>query len=304
LKRSIGVTLSAIATILGSVVLLLFAALLLSLLFLPMRVPEQTLFVRISWVIGALTFSLFAVWGIVTAIGLFRLRPWSRWSILIFSGMLAFIGAISIVPTALMQFPTPPGSPPHMMAIVKAVGIAFYLFVALIGAAWLWFFSTATTRAQFGSGVAPVSSSRRPLSVSLIALLLLFGALMCLVATFLPMPATVLGLVLTGPAARIVFLAMAAAQFALGVGLWRLNPLSRILTLVYLGFGAVNAVLYVVLPGLPARIAASVSFLPDELLRYSTYNLGPNLLVGLFAGLLFNGILFWLLLTRRPAFQH
>jgi hypothetical protein len=149
-----------------------------------------------------------------------------------------------------------------------------------------------------------VSLSGRPLSVSLIALFLLFGALMCLVAALLPMPAAVLGLLLTGPAARLALLAMAAAQLALGVGLWRLNPLSRVLTLVFLGFGAANTVLFVVLPGLPARITALMSFLPDELRQYSTYNLGPNLVVGLITCLLFNGILFWLLLTRRPAFQH
>lgn len=304
MKRSIGVTLSAIATILGATALLLLAGLMLATSFVQRSEPAPSAFLRWSLLVFSFLLLAFGAWGITTAVGLFRLRAWSRWSILVFSGLLAILGGSSALMMAIVPMPPPPDTPPIVMTAVKFGIVCFYAFMALIGGWWLYFFNTAGTKAQFAAGGAPATPPRRPVSVSVIAGLLLFGALMCLVFGFLPFPAALFGMIVTGWPARIVYLAISVIQLGLGVGLLRLQPLSRTLAIAFFAYGVVNVALVALLPGYSERIAAaSTSILPAEVRQASSYyTTVSGMWAGLLFGLIFNGLAIWFLLRRREAF--
>jgi hypothetical protein len=86
-KRALGVTLAGIAAILGSVLLLLFVPFLLFAAF-GTPLPNAPPFLKAGLLVMSFFLLAFAAWGIATGIGLFRLRLWSRWSILTFSVLL------------------------------------------------------------------------------------------------------------------------------------------------------------------------------------------------------------------------
>ncbi len=67
-----------------------------------------------------------AAWGITTAVGLFRLRVWSRWSILVFSSLLAFMGGSTALMMAFIPLPPTPGVSPGIMTGIKIGIAAFY----------------------------------------------------------------------------------------------------------------------------------------------------------------------------------
>lgn len=303
MKRSIGVTLSAILTILGATALLLLAALMLATLFVQRSQPAPSAFVRWSVLVFSFLLLVFAAWGIATAVGLFRLRAWSRWSILVFSGLLATFGGLSVLMVAILPMPPPPDTPANIWAVVLIGFVSFYALLALIGGWWLYFFNAARTKAQFAAGGAPATPPHRPVSVSVIAGLLLFGALTCLVFGFLPFPAALFGMVVTGWPARIAYLAISVIQLGLAVGLLRLQPLSRTLAIAYFAYGVVNLALLALLPGYSERIAAaSMSILPAEVLQAPAFNSVQSMWACLLFGLLFNGLAIWFLIRRREAF--
>ena len=97
MKRSIGVTFSAIVSLLGSALTLGLGVLVIFLLFF--FAPTRANFSGVAsapkaiFVMGALVYILPAIWGIITSIGLFCLKNWARISILIFSVILISHGS-------------------------------------------------------------------------------------------------------------------------------------------------------------------------------------------------------------------
>ena len=69
MQRSIGVTLTAIASILGSVLLLLMVLLMSVTMLLRPNATEMTALVRITLLIGGGAMFAFSAWGIATAVG-------------------------------------------------------------------------------------------------------------------------------------------------------------------------------------------------------------------------------------------
>src|SRR4051812_21431624 len=105
MKRPAGVTASAIVAILGSVFMLLLAALAIASLFMdaPTSQPASSSATVVS---GAAIIAAFAGVGLWTSIGVFRLRAWARISILVFA---AFLGVSSIFGLLMtMAVPIPP----------------------------------------------------------------------------------------------------------------------------------------------------------------------------------------------------
>ena len=101
MKRSAGVTAAAVVALMGSVCVSILGVSSLFGLIIASRkgIPETALPQQgpnplvASMGLGILFDIGLATWGLSTAVGLLRLKPWSRISVLIFSGFLAVTGA-------------------------------------------------------------------------------------------------------------------------------------------------------------------------------------------------------------------
>ena len=165
MQRSVGVTISAIVALLGSLLALVMGLLtLLSLVVAPARPPDPNfpgspaLFRTILFLVP-LFYLLPAAWGITTSIGLFRLRHWARISIIVFAALLALFGLFSLLGAfAMLAMPAPPTPPgarvdPQFMANFMVVMRVFMVVFALaqlgIGIWWLVFFNRVKVKEQF-----------------------------------------------------------------------------------------------------------------------------------------------------------
>jgi uncharacterized membrane protein (DUF2068 family) len=209
------------------------------------------------------------VWGIVTTIGLFRLRRWARYSILVIGGGLALIGTVSMLVTALLVFvplPLPASADPSqaqtVQGMIKVIFVVVALFYALVGALgiwWLVYFNRKQVRDIFAGAGGQIAESRRPFLIALLAVLNLIGAAGCLLMALLPLPLLLLGFILHGWQKTAICFAFAALQAAVGIGLWRLREWGRRLALAVMALAAVQCVVYVVRPSLLVRYTAELN---------------------------------------------
>ena len=297
-ERPIGVTVCAIMAIVGAVGSgsVLWGAVLLAPAF--MRAVS----------FGTALFSLaIAAWAIATAVGLLKLRPWSRWSALIFNVLLVCVAGSAVVSTVLVpQRPTPPRAAPVSPDIMTGIRVgpaSLFVVLALIGAFWLFYFNRAGVRARFGSGDAGTSERRgRPLSVSVIGWVMITGgALTAVVSTFMPSPGEILGITFGGAAGRLLYVVFGAIEVALGVGLLRLNGLCRVLAITWFVFMILN--LAINAPVLSA-IHEWLKNMPPGVQALGERQLIVAGLAGLIPGVLVYGIPIWFLIARRRAFRE
>ncbi len=309
MKRPVGVVVSAALLLLGSLFQVFMAfGMALSGALLPMQTAAGTLsgaspaapipawMPAYMYVLSGFCLAL-AAWGIITVIGLFRLRNWARYSVLVIGGGIALIGLFSALITLLLVFipiPLPPSSDPSQdpsiqmfMRIVFAVIALGYGVVGGIGVYWLVYFNRKKVRTVFaGAAVEPAGAtgafaatpaelpgtpaalaaalpqpvrSRRPFLISLYAVLNLIGAASCLLMTVLPIPVVIFGVSLYGGQKTTLCLGLAAIQAAVGPGLWRLNEWARRLALAMTLLGAVQCGVYLVRPSLILRYTEEIN---------------------------------------------
>jgi hypothetical protein len=266
MQRSGGITVIAVFALFGSLACVAMGCLMgLALLFGRNHQtidPATAPFARIGMIIAIVFFIGPAMWGIASAIGLFRLRRWARISTLIFAGILIFFGIVS--PLFVLAMPTlpTPGIDPTVMAGVKIAISGFYLLLAAVGGWWMIYLTRPRVIAQFQAGAAVVEESRRPLSISIIAWVLIVGTCFVPISMALRFPLLLFGGVFTGWQANMILLAFAAVGITAGVGLLRLRPSGWLLALGYLIFGCANALTTWLLPGSAARIARMMEAMP------------------------------------------
>ncbi len=219
-----------------------------------------------------------AVWGIVTAIGLSKLRRWARYSILIIGGCMAFFGfvgmagmlvTILIVPFLLAST----GDTQHgSLATVRILFASFafiYAAVTAIGIFWLVYFNRKAVRAVFAGSLEAKTEGRRPILISVYAVLSLLGAVALLVMAFLPLPTVLYGVAFQGWKKVTVDLLFAAINVAVAIGLWKLAEWARRLALGYLAVGGTMMVVYLIRPSLMMRnneaVAQAMGITPTPL---------------------------------------
>ena len=282
MKRSGSVTVASIAIIVVSALVAsgaFFAAFTTALLqAVGPRMPT-TVFAR-SLAFGMAVLSL-AVWGIASGVGLLRLRRWAWFSTLVI-GALLVVAATPGIFTARKLIRATTGVPTvgaGSLVAFEYMGLAFTTLVPLAFAIWwLVVFTRRSARAQFAPGVAldppyvsaphphppfvltsppaagtmPLASPRmqlsyrRPVSITVIAVLLLAGAASIPLLLLIPsdMRMTMMfGVIVAGREMILTSILWGGAAIALGIGLLLLKPWARLGTIVYFLTGMMNGVL-------------------------------------------------------------
>jgi hypothetical protein len=250
MKRPIGLILSAVVLSLAALFLLALTALMAVAGIVANRqsttatAPHVTvlLILGLSFLYAAL-----AVWAILTVIGILRLRPWARYSILVFGGGLAAVGLLLAVGTALSRalVAAIPANgrttDPHLMAVIFTILIAFYAATATIGTWWLIYFNLRPTRELFHTSefVFPLHSTsgdlpHRPTAITILACLFLFSAVCCCIMAFTPFPAFLLGFILPARSAHILYLVFALIAALVSFGLLKLQEYARFATIAFI----------------------------------------------------------------------
>jgi len=280
MKRPVGVIQSAVLLILGSLFHLLMAlcmALSGDILQRQVRAggfPGSHPPVALpGWMPGfmyafCLFFVALAVWGILTAVGIMRLRHWARYSILVIGGLLAFFGFIYLLVMLLMMLvpsPVPSGVDASLAGSVQAVTRIFFGVFAIlqgivctIGVFWLINFNRQKVREAFTNASGKALVSHRPILISVLAVLNLIGACFCLMYMFIPLPALLFGWILEGWGKVALYLFFAFLTASVGTGLWRLKQWGWWLALAMQAFGMVYCGVYLVRPSLMLHYTAEI----------------------------------------------
>ena len=314
MKRSGGVTASAVMAIIGSVFTILIGgfAILGALLMRTMpnlpTTPAQPVPPAAFLLAESVLFLGFGVWGMASAVGLLRLKNWARVSLLVFAGLLAFfsaIGALFMLLILVVGLPMPPQQnvPPGLMTSVFATMIVFALLLVALNVWWLFYFNRRDVKAQFMGEAAAAAPSRRPLSITIIAWLLIVGGIAAAPVYLLASsPLFVFGFVIRGWLAGAIYSLLVLAGLLAGVGLLRMKAAAHSLAVAYYGFTLLNLATNILIPGSFARMLAVMKetvpptpgtqfFLSEQFFWFI-----------MFCGLLSAGIPLWFLITRRQAF--
>ena len=322
MKRSLGVTISAVIVLLGCGVTFVSSA------FMALGLAEiasrgaTPQFSKAAGVFLVLFMLALAIWGIATGINLLHLRDWARISVLVFSGLLLVISLPGIVMMLLVPFPAPPdvADPALMQRVMAATRIGMvvvYGLLAALGGWWIYFFNTSAVKDQFRSLAAtePISSAvwaparvapaspKRPISITIIAYISLIGACMLPVVQVMHVPMMFLGFVFTGWKASLIVMGFMTVQLLMAYGLLQLEPWGRSLAIYYFNFAIFNSIISVILPGAQARFDEAAALiqgttgLPASPVKFPIWS-------GLIFGLPIIAIQLWFVVTRKQAFER
>jgi hypothetical protein len=340
MRRSVGVSVIAVLSLLGSAFTLLMGVLMLFVFFLapPPRAdtfPGSPAFFKAIMIGAALVYMLPAGWGIASSIGLFKLKNWARISILIFSVLLivmSLFGGLTSLVMAFFPLPSNQDLDPSIMARVSIFMAVFWSGFLGVGIWWLVFFNRAKVKQQFvpaqpalaiGPSIespypmpdAPVtaatSPARRPLSLTILAWFMLVGCLFIPVRLLLHYPAVLLTRLVTGWPAAFFFIAVAALQLFIGIGLLRVKPAARTVAVAYYLFLFVNSAVFYLAPGarlrmldLMQRSQAMFPWMqPWPQQGAFPFDATPFLILGACGGLIGLLVPLYSLITRKQAFE-
>jgi len=291
-QRSVGVTIISILSFLGSLFMLLMAGFIgiaAVTSFGAATVPASQAGLGTAqppvaaMLIGAiLVYVLPGFWGIASSIGMWKLRNWARISTIIFSVFLGLGGAGILVAAAVFPLPTvqQTAQTPDVTTFVR-VFLGLMGFGSLAIALW-WsiYLSRRTVLAQFtgmsaGTAIAATGvdsmgqplavnpavsvGTQRPVSITVIAILLLFGAAVYPFTIWMHTPLMIFGFMLRGGASIACSCAFAILSLYLGVGLLKLWPQARVLAIAWSLFAIVNVSLSFFGRGATERFQQAVS---------------------------------------------
>lgn len=310
MKSSVGVTICAVLVLIGSSLALLgavgiafvAAGPLAKQFFDPSNLPPgaDVSFMRSAMLGSALFTGMFAAFGIATGIGLIRLWKWARYAAIVF-GVIVIVG--SVLPGIAFLFVPipPPSSAPNgpVPASFRFVIAGFYLFWAALGGIFVYVMARKSTAAQFNGENVIARPLARPLSVTMIAWLMMVSGVMTLpMVLWMKFPALFIGIVMTGLAAKLFYAIYMVAYVVIGAALIRRTAEALTPAIVLHSLALVNA-LSLLLPSVWAKYQASMASISP---MFGTQNASST--AGSYLGLSFGVvfamvILFFLLRARR-----
>lgn len=338
MKRSVGITVIATLSLVGSVLtLLLGIALLLVFLFAPIpnqNIPGSPIFFKAIFILSSLIYIFPAIWGVATSVGLYRLKNWARISIIVFSALLIIMCAFGVLTALVMPLPPQSSRPPESAFVfVRWFMGLFALANASIGVWWLVFFTRPKVQIQFVSipSASPVQIEPsiatqpllpsvvgnmprrpRPLSITILAGLLLVGSAFMPISLFFRTPAIFLTQVLTGWPANTLYVCFTAVNLYLGIGLLRLEPTARITAIAYFLFQFVNLSMFYLAPGAQTRMRILMEK-QQSMFPWAQAWQGQNpyqvdlkafVILGTFGALVGVVVPLYFLITRKSAFDR
>jgi hypothetical protein len=169
-RRPVGVTLSAIVLGFAALIALLFAASSALSVFVfknshaitastPGATPPPNGVIVAVMAVSCFFYLAISAWAIVTLVGLIRMRPWARISVIIIAACLTFLGACSVfgafaVQALIKNAPQTPAANPEITKIVFIAMGFVSLLIAALGIGWLIYFNLRGTKNAFAKPVA------------------------------------------------------------------------------------------------------------------------------------------------------
>jgi hypothetical protein len=266
MRRSAGITISAVLALVGSG----FVLLLVGLVVLGLEIGALTQLPRKASyypAFAALFYGGLAAWGMATGVGLLKLREWARISLLVFAGLLAFGAIVAAVAFLFIPMPVSQNDPnPQLTAqiipLLRVSSAILYGGFGALGVWWLFYFNKHSVRDEFryGQPVNPVlrsfggpMSHSRPVSISIIGAFMLIGVLSILMTLLFRAPLLMFGFFFSGWNAVLVAVPFLLAQFVAGLGLLRMKLWGRALAIYVLLFGLLNVIVTALVPGSQSR---------------------------------------------------
>lgn len=297
MSRPVGVTVSAIVALLGSIIAALLAAFMAASPFIAMLQPQPPNSAQFAFASAAM-FSVLAVVGIWTSIGLFGLRSWARIAILVFASFLAVGSLFSLLMTPFL--PKSPNYSPDTEHVVRLMMVAAFGIPLAIAVWWLIQFNTQSTKAAFASSKAEPASPR-PLSITVIAWACIVGGATCLFPLLFRSPAFLFGAVFNGWSAALIYVILGAVQLYIGKGLLDLQERARSLAIAWFGLSFVHGSIVMLVPSIRQRMLELPPTLGHNQPNPIAFE-GMVLYVGLAFSAIVAGTIIWFLLRYRAEF--
>jgi len=315
MNRSAGVTASAVIGIIGSLISLLFGGLIVLSAVMtrvhPLPVapgaPVSPIDPALMLAVMSVFYFGFGVWGIVSAIGLLRLRKWARICFVVFGAILAFFSVCGAFGMVIAMFITPrtlpPGNnvPAGVITSVLAIFAAFMLLCVGLGIWWVIYFNRRSVKDQFLDGAVALEGSQVPLAISIVAWFLIVSGSLCVFLIPFSFPTMMFGLVLRGWPEHLVFLVCAALGLGTGIGMLKKRSAALSVAVVYFVVTLLNGLSYFLIPGSFGRmmgIMQEVQGTPSVQFDMTNSFVWPAMLTGVLVGSLPLCLLLW----RRKAF--
>lgn len=250
MQRPLGVTASAIVGFFGSVLAAIVSVAMGAAAFLA-SVPDPA-FPRVA-IILCIVGLVFAAAGLVTNIGVYRLRAWARTSMLVFATAMTIVCALALVVLWNIPMPATPELGARAPETIRRVALLIYGIPLLIGVWWLVEFNRPSTKAAFETG-APAEPARLPVSLALIAWFNIAGGIMTLLGIPFRPPAFFAGFVMTGWSATIYYTVFGALSIYLGRGILRLDERARLVTIGWFALTILQSAFVALSPWARARL--------------------------------------------------
>ena len=315
----------------------------------PNDMPNQAQFpmefFKVIFIFAALMYIAPAVWGFLSGVGLLKAKNWARISTIVFSILLICHSLFSLLMTGVVMtsafaaLPSADKLDSHVPLVVGIVLAVFWLSQTALGVWWLVYLTRPNVKAQFvkpqmplqglygvqtypgmlpqQQGYQPVAyqpqvaatSSRRPVSIIIIACWILLGCASIPMNVFMRAPAFLMTKVFTGWPAALYYVAVAGVLLYVGIGLLKLQEAARITAMAWIVFSFVNGAVFFLAPGREARmatlLAASMKMFPwmnSEMFPFKL-DLAPFMYFGMIFGMALMAVPLYFLITRRKAFQ-
>jgi hypothetical protein len=308
MRASKGVIVSAIIAIIGSLVSILLGVTMIFMMRSALvSSPEQPApAIPFGLIFGILTgfYAGFGVWGIVSAIGLLRLRNWARICFAVFGGILAVFSLFGALGMGLQAtFPTepPPNVSPAFMTGVYVVFAILALLFAALGIWWMIYFNRSRVKAQFMGEAAASAPRLFPLSITIIAWFLIIGGVNVWMMFLLPFPMVFFGFVFRGWAGRLIAALFAGTSLFAGIGMLKKRAVANSVAIGYFVLGLLNTISFWVVPGSFARIQEAMQGVVGGQNVQVDLSSVPYRLMMLLPAVAM-GIALWFLISRRHAF--
>ena len=306
MKRPAGVTASAVVAIIGSLFVLAAAGFFVVASFSPLptgaaapAIPDYSRLMRGA----AFILVAFAAMGLTTGVGLLKLRPWARVSMLVFGGIMAAMCLAAGLSIAALPLVATANLDPRAARMLRPMLGVIYGVPFLIGVWWLVQFNRRATKEAFEGPAELAAPGARPLSVTIIGWWLLVGGALSIMPAFSKLPALLFGGLFTGWAATMIYVVFAALQISAGTGVLKLQEPARVLAIAWFLFGVTNLLFMAWRPGIEQRVEAyqrMIGALPPGPAPFDMVQFMRRMTVVWVAAF---AVPVWFLVRRRAAFH-